>query len=190
MKKKLIALLSLGLLAWIALVGKTNAQLNTDVYLTILWGNLTIFSTWSFNFGSVTLSYDEQTLSGQFVDYFGVEDLKAHDSGYYTSVSVTNLSGSHAWNFMPASRVYMKVDWNTIDLISWSTNALVVLWTDFSSYVSLDTVRTFLKRDEAPNFWVTGKYWVLPRLQVIVPAYQGVDTYHGVLTYTLYDLSV
>lgn len=187
-KKKLIAVLWMAVLGVVALVSKTNAQNLTDLYLTIQGWTLTIFSTGSFNFWVATLSNNLQYLSWQMVDYMWVEDLKASNSGYYADIQVTDLTGSVLGNVISKLNVSIKVTTATPTLISWSANALVAFGPSIStSYVDLSANRIFIKRDAALNSGKTGKYGTLPRLQVTIPAYQAVDTYHGVLTYTLYE---
>jgi len=136
MSKKLIAVFSLAVLGIMSFVAKTNAQNLTDLYLTIQWWNLTIFSTGSFNFGTVTLSNAQQTLSWQFADYMWVEDLKSSNSGYYTSLWVSNLSGTITGNSIPAANVTFRIVWGNAGIVtlSWTANAWVVLWANFSAW--------------------------------------------------------
>lgn len=55
------------------------------------------------------------------------------------------------------------------------------------TYLSLDTARTLIKRDAGANAGVLGHYGTLPRMQILIPAFQAVGYYTGTLVYTLYE---
>lgn len=183
--KKAIMPTLVAAVAVLAVSSSTNAQQSTDVYLTITGGSVTISGATTFNFGTFTVSDTVVTQDKQFTgaaEVFSVRDTKGVDAGYYTTLSVTNLSGSAA-NFIPASNVYIKAD--TVTKLDGTDNANVVV--NIPTYTALDTPVTFLKRDTAVNNGVIGEYGTWPWLRVEIPAYQTVDTYQGTLTYTLYE---
>jgi hypothetical protein len=46
--------------------------------------------------------------------------LKASDSGYWTSLSVTNMSGTIPGNFIPAANVTLKVELGDAGIVTLS----------------------------------------------------------------------
>ena len=81
----------------------------------------------------------------------------------------------------------MKVDSTSTVKISGKNNANVVVNSTLLAYTPIDTPVTFIKRDLAANGGKIGKYAAFPWLQVTIPAYQEVGTYHATLTYTLIE---
>lgn len=165
----------------------TKAQVNTDVYLSILWGNVTIGATGSFNFGSFPVSTTAVITGKQFTgtDYFWVEDMKWADSGYYTTIAATALTGNN-WT-IPATNIAMKVTTVTTSLINGTANGNVVVSNSLLSYTPINSAVTFIKRDAAVNAGKLGRYASYPRLQITIPAYQSVGSYHATLTYTIIE---
>ena len=177
----------LGLATIVYFAPASHAQQYTTVTLTISGGNVTIWSTGYFDFGAFTVQANPQTIDKQFTgteETFFVEDLAGVDSGYYTTLSVTALTGING--SIPAANVFARTDTLSTTLITGTTNTGVVIASGFTTYQSLATPITFIKRDPAANGGRTGKYGTRPRLRVIIPAYQAVGAYQGTLTYTLY----
>jgi spore coat protein U-like protein len=60
----------------------TKAQVSTDVYLTVIGGQVTIGQTGSLNFGDLAVSTTEVVQEKQFStgSYFRVEDMKGADA--------------------------------------------------------------------------------------------------------------
>ncbi len=187
-KKMKLGLAMLGILtAAIVMINKTNAQVNTDVYLNILGGNVTIWATGSFNFGTFPVSSSDITTGKQFTgeDYFRVDDMKGADSGWYTTISVTDLTGTAGT--ISGANVSMKVDSTGTQLITGTANTNVVVSDTLLSYTPINSTITFIKRDAGSNLGKLGRYAAFPWLQITIPAYQSVGAYHGVLTYTIIE---
>jgi len=177
----------------VTFVYKVNAQETTEVNLVILWsgGGLSIWQSGALNMGSVYISSSQQVLESQFTweAYFWVEDLFGSNTGYQTTVSLSNLSGQNTSAFIPNENVEIKVSSATAILHTGSANPAVVVGsgTQFESYrVWWDNVFVFLNRPAGVNNGLVGMYKTFPRLKVTVPAYQSVDSYKWVITYTLY----
>jgi uncharacterized delta-60 repeat protein len=137
----------------------------------------------------IVMTWIQATSTSQLVelqtDYFRVQDELGDFTGYYTTVSLSNLSGS-AWSSIPTSQIEWKAD--PVQLISWSANTFVVLWTGISTYSYATSSIVFMKRDPwAPGSGIFGTYGSKLRLRITIPAYQSVSTYSWTLTYTLYD---
>ncbi len=189
MKKLLLAVFAL---AWMSLLffHHVDAQESTDVYLYITGGNITIGATGSFNFGTFSSLSTVQTAEKQFTGdgYFWVEDLKGADAGYYTTVSITDLTGQSTNDVIPADNVKIRTYTTWATLIAGDANTKVVVPDALATaYTSFSTPITFLKRDNAVNNGSIGKYAMFPWLQITIPAFVSPDTYQGVITYTLFE---
>lgn len=169
------------------LTAVTKAQVSTDVYLTILGGNVTIGTTGSFDFGSFPVGSTNTNVEKQFTgsDYFWVDDMKGADAGYYTTLQVTDLTGTNGT--IAAANISTKVSSVTTSLINGTANANVVVSNTLLNYTPLNSAVTFIKRDTAANAGKLGRYAAYPWLQVTIPAYQSVGSYHATLTYTLIE---
>jgi hypothetical protein len=117
-------------------------------------------------------------------DYFSVEDTKSSDSWYYTTISLPSLTTSWSWVF---SNALIQWKWDMLTTLTGSANTRVVVATGMQSYATANTAATFIKRDWAANWWLTGLYWSKLRIKVTIPPYQQVGTYTGIITYTLYE---
>jgi len=171
----------------------TSCSTPTTVNVTILPGDICIGSSGTFDFGQYTVSSTLQTVNWAFVGtggYFWVDDLKWADSGYYTTVQMSGDLVGPGTAFIPAVNVKMStasVGSAGITLLAGTANSLVQVNAGMASYQSLDVARRLIERNTAANFWVIGKYGVLPLMQLDIPAYQSVGTYTGTLVYTLYS---
>ncbi len=199
--KKLFKLVPLAALAVVAMsVGGTagaaclwtgtSCTENTTVQVTIDPGDICIGSTGSFDFGTYTVSSSSQTVAGAFTDEFWVEDLKGADVGYYTTLQLAaDLSGPGGAT-IPRANVSAKtatVGSAGITTMAGTANTRVVVDAGMAAYQTLDSARTYIKRDTLANDGVVGKYGALPQLQVVIPAYQAVGVYTATLVYTLYE---
>lgn len=180
-------LLACALLSLVAFSSTTKAQVNTDVYLTVLWGNVTIGTTGALDFGSFPVSATATNVEKQFTgdDYFRVDDMKGANSGYYTTIQATDLTWDNGT--ISASNISAKVDSEATTLITGAVNTNVVIPNDLLSYKPLSGAMTFIKRDTAANAGKIGRYAAFPWLQITIPAYQSVGSYHATLTYTIYE---
>jgi hypothetical protein len=187
------SLVALWLLAFgFAITSSVNAQQSPDqeeigdVYLTVDAWELTIWTSGAtLNLGN-TGAWG--TLSGQFsADSFYVSDLKWAESGYYTTIQVTDLTGSinGITKTIPAENVSFKAGQASPDLITGDANTGVVFVAAVSDYVAIDNAVQYIKRDNNGGIlWVYGD---APRVKVEIPAYTPATDYHGVITYTLYE---
>ena len=161
---------------------------NTWSYLAVVDriynGPITIWALTGFTFSTTldVVNY-EQTLEEQISDYFRVDDPNGYNTGFYTTISISDLSGSSS--FVSAGNVYLQATW--VDLLSGTINPRVYVNTALSTYQQIDSPVTYIQRDDWENSFVIGKYGVKPKLRITVPAYQMADEYIGVMTYTLYD---
>jgi len=174
-----------------------HAQQTTDVNLVITWGTLTIWATGSFNFDAITLPTVQTVQEKQFTwdlddAPFWVQDYKWLNSGYYTTVSISDLTWQNTASVILATNIKIKVDAVEAVLVTGTANSDVVLNTGsyLLSYQNFDSPITFINRPEWANAGKIGKYGARPYLQITVPAYQAADTYQGIITYTLFDQSL
>jgi hypothetical protein len=117
-------------------------------------------------------------------DYFKISDNRASDSGYYTTIHLSSLTGAYGSTILP-STFQRKAD--PIVTLSGSINPLVALWPTIWSYINANTTVVLMKRDMGMNLWLTWTYGTKLNLRVSIPAYKSVDTYSWTITYTLYE---
>ena len=188
------SLVALRLLAFgFAITSSVNAQsssqeTNGDVYLTVDAWQLTIWvsgatvNLWTWNAGDV--------LEGQFPENsFYVSDLKWSQSGYYTTISVTDLTGSinEETKTIPASNVEFKAWLATPALITGNANSDVVFDSHITSYTAINSPIQYIQRAKNTGYGILWVYGDKPEIKVTIPAYTPATTYHGVITYTLYE---
>lgn len=185
---KIVSIVSVAILVIVSPLQLAHAW-DTTVSLTITPGVITIEQPGALTFAtSLTASFNSQTLQQAFTwvsNYFIVQDLKGTDSGYNTTLQMSwDLV---AWSSaISGSAVLFRAAW-TINVISWSTNPRVVLdaWT--SAFQSLNSSRSFIRRNTAANSWVIGRYGANIEMRVDVPAWQAAGSYVGTVVYTLIE---
>ncbi len=192
--KKLFGLAILWTLIWWwitfagtwCVVGGTCST-TTTVQVTLTGWTICIGSSGVFNFGSFAVSSIAQTVTGAFATgYFFVDDMKGADSGYYTTVQMSGHLVWTGWVVISGSNVYMQTA-ATPTLLAGRANPRVEIHAAMTGYQSLDTARTLIFRSAANNQGFLSMYGVLPLMQLVIPAYQSVGTYIGILVYTLYE---
>jgi cysteine-rich repeat protein len=134
-------------------------------------------------FPQITTQGYAQTWFTSTSGYFQVIDSNWADSGYYTTLQITNLS----WSTTSLSNTWIARQSTGIVLLSGTANTGVTLWSAFASYSPATWTVTFIKRDPAANSWKTGTYWAPLQLRISLPAYIKPDTYAWTITYTLYE---
>jgi hypothetical protein len=158
----------------------------TSVSVGVTAGTVGISAPATISFPGTTASSSAQTLdisAGQFT----VEDLKGAAAGYYTTVSISDLtSGSDT---ITKSNVSITVAGGTVSLVAGNTNSAVTVPTTAGTigagYVAMSSAVTMLQRGSAGG--INGKYGVTPALRVNVPAYTPVGSYAATLTFTLIE---
>jgi len=169
--------------------------LTAEVQLTVNPWQVTISvaeASSGLDLGDVYISNNEQILSGQFVaDTFQLRDFKWAESGYYTTLSVTNLS----WAADPVnhviynSNIQIKAGW--ISTITWINAELA--WVNLGvlsgDYLVANEARTYFNRavTTTANAWRLWKYGDALWVKVTIPPHTIADNYHGTITYTLYE---
>lgn len=138
-----------------------------------------ISDTW-LNFWSISVSWVVQEIERQFEDYFRVQDLKAADSGYYTTV----VSAGLAWPLMTITWIYMKA-WNIYPELLLGVVWNVVIGTNLLNYQSIYNNVTYIRRDNAPNYWKINKYWDKPWIKIVVPPYVSPWNYSWTIFFSL-----
>ena len=171
--------------------GEMSAQINLSV---IKW-TLTIWTTtWNLNLWEVNVSNSAQELSWSFgADSFWVEDMKWLETGYRTTISVSNLSWTVPTHVISASNVSLKTAWATPNYISWASvdDSQVVFGSGMTSWHNNWAAPvTYFNRQNTPSnlAWRVWKWWDNLQIKVNIPAHTPYDTYRWTITYTLYDL--
>lgn len=158
----------------------------TSVSVGVSAGSVGITAPATVSFPAATASSSAQQLdisAGQFT----VEDLKGATAGYYTTVSITDLTSGG--NTITKSNVSINVASATVTLVAGNANAAVTVPTGAgtvgSGYVAMSSAVTLLQRTSAGG--INGKYGVTPALRVNVPAYSPSGSYAATLTFTLIE---
>lgn len=166
-------------------VGSAMAA-TTSVSVGVTAGSVGIAAPATISFPGTTVSNTVQTLdisAGQFT----VEDLKGATAGYYTTVSITDLTSGG--NTIAKANVSVNVASGTVTLVAGNANAAVTVPTGAGTagagYVSMTGATTLIQRSTAGG--INGKYGVTPALRVNVPAYTPVGSYAATLTFTLIE---
>ena len=138
--------------------------------------------------GSMAASLESKTVEKSLEKLFRVEDLKWSSNGYYTTISVSDLT----WEVEDG--VVSTISWSNIYLMSnnftkidWKDNSDVKMNSWFNTYKAINTPVTYISRTWWTAPWILSKYGDTPKLKVEVPANTPAATYHGVITYTLYE---
>ncbi len=137
----------------------------------------------SISFPQLTTEAYAQTWFTSASWYFQLIDSSGADSGYYTTLQITNLSGTTTI----LANTWINRQSTGIVLLSGTANTGVVLWSAFASWSVASGTVTYIKRDPAPNWWKIGTYWAPLELRLSLPAYIKPDSYSGTITYTLYE---
>lgn len=209
MKKNLLkssivtwSLLAFGflMLSWSNTANTVNAQEASwsgeaaEVVLTITQWDLTIGISWVdnnvINLWAVTVSNDTGYVAGAFgADSFWLSDQKWIESGYYTTLSVTDLVWSgNAAHVIWKEHVFLKT--SGVTTITWvnAATAGVTIWlTGEWSGQSMSTAVTYFTRPTNSGAWMLWVYGDNLQITVEIPAHTLADTYKGTITYTLYD---
>jgi hypothetical protein len=141
----------------------------------------------SFDFGMRDVNEQAFTLEKTFSwinDYFKVIDNAWDDTGYYTTISISDMT-TVSGDILPYTAIAVKSLTGIVNL-SWSINPRVysaITWT--YQYFTASPL-TFIRRDTANNAWLTGTYGLQTIWKVDMPALQNVGNYTWVITYTLY----
>jgi len=148
-------------------------------------GPITIWSFTGFDFSTwLSVENYEQSLEENMGDYFWVDDPNGYNSGYYTTISVTDLTWENG--IVDATNIYLQA--TGVDLLSGTANSNVVVNSALSSFQEISSPVTLIKRDTGENNYKKWKYGVKPKLKVVVPAFQSAWDYSWIMTYTLYEL--
>lgn len=177
------------------LEGDPTCEVTTDVTVTIEWDDICIWSPDTFDFGTYTVSSSAQVVSWQFSgdldEYWYVDDQLGSDTGYYTTIQISDLVDGA--NSISGSNVSLMSNWTTAGNDAWENflegQANANVYTNnalFSTFVAINNPVEFINRDQGANAWILGKYYDLPYLQLNIPPYTPVGVYQGTITYTLY----
>ena len=159
-----------------------------DVNLTVQAGEISISTSGAvLNLGTWE---PNDTLSGRFpTDSFLVEDMKGAKSGYYTTISVTDLTGTLYGETYTISGENVKFKaWDSINLVTGHANSAVEFHSNVSDYTVVKTTPARYIQRVNTGGGILWTYWDAPYVQVEIPAFTAPTTYHGTITYTLYEI--
>lgn len=162
---------------WVILYEYTITIKTTDPWFLCIYSPVSLLT-------GIVVRSTNQIVDQQF-DYFQVDDQKWLNSGYYTTLQLSNLNQVW-WSWIIANT---NIQWRADPLVLlWGIpNPLVQLGWARWTYVNANATSTFIFRNPGANTWASSRYWSRLRLRVNVPAYANVGTYDGTITYTLYE---
>lgn len=191
-----VSLLSVGALAGIACAATPSGDpINTVVQLTISSWALTFWvdKTDVIDFGSIEPQFEEHNTPEKSLGRsFRVQDLKWAASGYYTTISVTDMTGM-VWTTMytiPAANIKFKA-WSEVKVASGANDHDVEINSALANYASIATPVNYIMRGTdttTTTGWILWRYYDDgAKMQITIPANLPATTYKGTLIYTLYD---
>jgi len=173
----LTAIFTISFLTFYVQAGRGTISLNI-VWIWIRHGTPSNVNLWVYGTSS-----NDQEISGQFSDYFWVEDLQGIATGHYTTIQCDGVYGS-AGNRL--TWVYLKAGSTSPTLIMGLTgNVLISSWT--YNYVSiLNPVTYIYKPTDVGNGWLANKYWDKPWFKIVIPGWTPAGHYSGTIIFSLY----
>ena len=159
----------------------------SSAFNVVASGSLSITWPASFDFGQRNASEQIQTIEKTFSwtnDYFQIIDRLWYDTGYYTTISIsdmTNGNGDKIWSGFVAIKALTGVV-----TLSGTYNPRVYSAITWAYQYFTAAPLTFIKRDTAANWGVTGIYGLHTSWKIDIPVLQDPGMYTGVITYTLY----
>ncbi|EKD25486.1 MAG: hypothetical protein ACD_80C00046G0013 [uncultured bacterium (gcode 4)] len=158
-----------------------------DFTITTMDLPATINGPTSFDFGNRDASTTIQTIEKTFswsTDYFKVVDRQGIDTGYYTTISISDMNNPSGGS-IPYTDIAVKALTGIVTL-SWTENPRVYsAITDTYQYFTASPL-TFISRDIAANGGMIWTYGLQTIWKIDIPAFQNIGDYSGVITYTLY----
>ena len=135
------------------------------------------------NLWVLSTSTTDQEFSGQFSDYFRVEDMEGYVTGHYTTIQCDGVYGP-AGNKL--TWVYLKAG-NTSPTLLLGTSGDVLISSGIYDYASILSPMTYIyKPTDTGNAWLVNRYWDKPRLKIVIPAYTPPGTYSGTIVFSFY----
>lgn len=139
---------------------------------------------WSGNYKQTyQASRSPQTISIPATNILQITDERGDNNSRYITVSASDLS----WNQYIISRNTMQLKIDTLNLTSGTANTNITIADGAVKYQTLSGPLTIINKSAGTNNGGTGKYSIDSNIQITIPAYQNIDTYHSILTFTLYE---
>jgi hypothetical protein len=182
----LISFFSLFLFAIGTILNNSKAA-TTTVNLTITSWNIIIGTPgecdlWTFESSSETWYISGQCRIGE---YFYVNDLVWNDSGYRTTIQITNLNWSLG-DSISGDLIELKRWSTTPTKLAGQTNENVIISSTLSWYYPIWESINYIMRNQWTNNWLVGKYWDSPRIKITIPPYSA-GSYSWTIIFTLME---
>ncbi|MFA5747891.1 MAG: hypothetical protein WC872_02135 [Candidatus Absconditabacterales bacterium] len=182
----LISFFSLFLFAIGTILNNSKAA-TTTVNLTITSGNIIIGTPGECDLGTFESSSETGYISGQcrIGEYFYVNDLVGNDSGYRTTIQITNLNGSLG-DSISGDLIELKRGSTTPTKLAGQTNENVIISSTLSGYYPIGESINYIMRNQGTNNGLVGKYGDSPRIKITIPPYSA-GSYSGTIIFTLME---
>ncbi len=138
----------------------------------------------NFPIGTIINSPNDQIVSGQFTDYFWVEDILGEITGHYTTIQCDGIYGP---NSTILTGIELKAWSSTPTLLLWTTWAYVAINPSLSTYHSIIEPITYIYKSTHPsNAWIVNKYGDRPWIKILIPGNTPPGMYSGTIVFSLY----
>ncbi len=176
-------------LTYMNVYGKTGSTLYTSGLIVdgAFIGSLSISWPVYFDFQERDVSDQMQTrevVCTGLQDYFKVIDELGADSGYYTTLQISDMLNASG-DTIPASQIAVKMV-GDIQTLAWLPNPRVMSAIT-GTYQYFSTPLIFKYRNPGINNGILGQYGIHTARKIDIPALQNPGEYTGVIIYTLYD---
>ncbi len=136
------------------------------------------------NLWVIPTSTSDQDFSGQFSDYFWIEDLQWYITGHYTTIQCDGVYGS-AGNTL--TWVYLKAGDLTPTLVQWLSGNVHIA-SGLANYTSiLNPITYFYKPTSNINAGIVNTYWDKPWLKILIPWSTPPWSYSGTIVFSFYS---
>ena len=134
------------------------------------------------NLWVLNTSSSDQEFSGQFTDYFRVEDMEGYVTGHYTTIQCDGVHGP-----VTLTWVYLKAGNTSPELIQGLTGNHVLINSELSSYTNILAPITYIyKETNSSNAGLINRYGDKPWLKILIPGGTPPGTYSGTIVFSFY----
>ena len=158
------------------------------VTLQVLPLHVTIWSSWDVILPIIEPSFNTGEIQATFLpNSFRVDDRKASDSWYITTIQASDLVYNNWIEEIKVSNnnILFKTG-PSISLIYWLMNQRVTFWsTVYNTRWNIWTPVVYFKREPGVNSWIIWRYWDMPSIKIIIPPAQTPGNYKWIIYFTL-----
>ncbi|MFA7298354.1 MAG: hypothetical protein WC010_01790 [Candidatus Absconditabacterales bacterium] len=137
------------------------------------------------NLGTIIASPGDQEFSGQFSNYFRVDDMQGYITGYYTTIQCDGIYGSTGNKL---TGVYLKAGNIIPEYIQGITGNHILINSILSTYTNILLPITYLyKETHIDNKGLINKYGDKPWIKIFIPGGTPPGSYSGTIVFSFYS---